>query len=182
MSSDKTKPNWTARIALLALVPVLVGGLWSFAKASRGPHAAATGCRGFAAEAHKLLDSRDTAALSGKFAPGDRVHLAIDFAGPGHRWEFTGVLGKIKTADMTGPVIYTQGTTSEWHVGIFGSTTPSHAADIDIVSGFGRLNLEIDVTAAGDGTITISKTGSASSATPPKLAGASCNASAAPAG
>src|SRR3954465_9455122 len=167
MSSGKTKPDWTGRIALLAMVPVLAGGLWSFAIASRAQssNAAATNCRGFEAEAHKLLDSRDAAALSGPFAPGDRVHLAIDFAGPGHRWEFTGVLGKIKKADMTGAGRYRKRIRSERHIGIFGSSTPSHTAGLDIVTGSGRLNVEIEVAAAGDGAIKISKTGSAPSTT-----------------
>src|SRR6185436_603757 len=98
--------NWTARIALLAMVPVLVGGLWSFNTASRAQssNAAATSCRGFASDAHKLFDKGDTAALSGTFAPGDRVQLAIDFASAGYRWEFTGVLGKVRKAEVAGPV------------------------------------------------------------------------------
>jgi hypothetical protein len=176
MLSGKT----TARIALLALVPVLVGGLWSFAKASRAPHA--TGCRGFEAEAHKMFDKGDTAALSASFAPGDRVQLAIDFAGPGYRWEFTGVLGKVKKADVTGPVhvIYHNGIIFKKHISLFGSTT-SHTAYGDIALGYGRLNVEIDVTAAGAGAIAISKTGGESSSAPPKFASASCIAAAVPA-
>jgi|SRR5262249_19623768 len=173
MLRDNTEPNWTARIALFAMVLALVGGLWLFNKANRDmepPTAVATSCSGFEADAHKLFDKGDTAALSGTFAPGDHVHLAIDFEGVGYSWELTGVLAK--KPDVTGSgwfTTVTRRTTST-------TSTTSHGD----ISGFARLEVELDVTTAGDGAIKIKKTSSVPSFTPPRVASASCNASTRP--
>jgi hypothetical protein len=53
------------------------------------PTVIATSCSGFEADAHKLFDKRGNAALSGTFAAGDHVHLAIDLRDAGYSWENT---------------------------------------------------------------------------------------------
>jgi hypothetical protein len=179
MLRDNTEPNWTARIiALFAMVLALVGGLWLFNKANRDtepPTVVATSCSGFEADAHKLFDKGDTAALSGTFARGDHVHLAIDFEGVGYSWELTGVLAKAKKAHVTGSGSSTKVTRSV----SFSTSTTSITSTVSRgdISGFARLDVEIDVTTAGDGAITIKKASSVPSFTPPRVASASCNAS-----
>jgi hypothetical protein len=104
MSTNNAEPVRKARItALFAMVLALAGGLSLFNRAhgdteppavvTEPPIVVATSCSGFEADAHKVFDGRDIAALSGTFAPGDHVHLAIDFKGVGYSWELTGVLG-----------------------------------------------------------------------------------------
>jgi hypothetical protein len=160
------------------MVPVLAGGLWLFNKANRdmeSPTAVATSCSGFEADAQKLFDKGDTAALSGTFAPGDHVHLAIDLNGLGYSWELTGVLGK--KPDVTGSGWFESGTertistTTSRTSTMFNTSTVSRGD----ITGFARLEVEIDVTTAGDGAITISKTSSMPSFA--RVAIASCNAS-----
>src|SRR5262249_30046526 len=125
MLRDNTKPNRAARtaavqfvtviFALVAVVLAVVGGLWLllFDKANADtepPIVIASGCSRFEADAHKLFDNGETAALSSTFAPGDHVHLAIDFEGVGYSWELTGALAK-KPA-VTGSGWFTTFTTS----------------------------------------------------------------------
>ena len=99
--------NWTGRIAAsLAIVVALSGGLWLSDKASGGTEPAtaiATSCTGFKADAGKLFDNGDSTALKGTFAPGDHVHLMIDFKGAGYSWELTGALGKKPDVTSNGP-------------------------------------------------------------------------------
>ena len=65
------------------------------------PVVVTTSCGGFSADAHKLLAFGDSRTLSGVFAPGDHVHLAVDFEGRGYSWKLNGVLGTAR-ADVTG--------------------------------------------------------------------------------
>jgi len=190
MSTDNTKPNGTTRIiALSVMAVVLVAGLGLFNLANRDTKsstadtksaaAVATSCSGFEADARKL-GKADTAALTGTFAPGDRVHLAIDINGAAYSWELTGVLGaepKLTrpywfswyTYDMDRKTTFTpaSGSTPEsW-------STTAHGK----ISGFARMEVDIDVTAAGDGAITFSRTGSAPLPTSLRVVSASCSAS-----
>lgn len=158
------------------MVLALVGGLWLFNKANRDAEpltVVATSCSGFEADAQKLFDKGETAALSGTFAPGDQVQLAIDFNGVGYSWELTGVLAKAKKAEVTGAGSSTTGSFS------FSTSTKSITSTVSRgdISGFATLDVEIDVTTAGDGAITIKKTSSVPSFKPPRVTSASCNAS-----
>src|SRR6266566_4744248 len=87
---------WKVRIfAVWAIVLALAGGLSLFNKANGGTEpapAVTANCSEFEANARKLFDQGDTATLRGTFAPGDHVHLAIDFNGVDYSWESTGVL------------------------------------------------------------------------------------------
>lgn len=184
MPNDNARPNWAARIAVLAIVPVLAGGLWLFNKTAGYAEpldARASGCAGFEAAAQKLFEQGDTGTLSGTFAPGERVHLTIDFKGAG-TWESTGVLGlaesKVNSLGAA-PVIFT---TSRSFKRSFGGLInllrdpPASNASGGTVNGAARLDLEINVTAAGAGTITINKTESRPSSSPPTVATATCSA------
>ncbi len=115
MVKDDTQPDWTPRIiAAFAMGLVLAGGLSFFNGASRATEPAgpvATSCSGFADDVLKLFNNGDTAVLSGTFAPGDHVHLAIDFRGIGYSWQLTGALGSAKT-DVTGSGSFTAVTES----------------------------------------------------------------------
>jgi hypothetical protein len=140
---------------------------------------AATNCRGFESDARRLFENRDGAALSGTFAPGDHVRLAIDFTGVDFTWELTGVLGTAKNVGEFGTgAKFTRSTKSITQIKFIpftrSSTTTLHSGT---VSGTGILDLEIDVTKAGDGAITINRTGSAPSFRPPRVALARCNGS-----
>jgi hypothetical protein len=175
MLKDNTRPNWTARmIAAFAVVLAAGGGLWAFNTANGAtepPIVVATSCSGFEAAAQKLFDQGDTAALSGTFAPGDRVQLAIDFNGVGYSWEMTGVLATPKKTDVTG------GSSSTFTRSIsfsIANTSITSAVARGDVSGSARLELEVDVTTAGAGAITVKKTGSMPSFTAPRVASASC--------
>ena len=98
MSTNNSESSWKARsIALFAMVLAVVGGLSLINKPNLDTEpviAVAANCSEFAANAHKLFDQGDTATLRGTFAPGDHVHLAIDFKGAGYSWDATGVLEK----------------------------------------------------------------------------------------
>ena len=175
MLPDYTKSSPRARIALLATTLALVGALWLFTESNRDTEPAtviATSCGGFEADAHKLFDKGDSAALRGRFAPGDHVHLAIDFKGVGYSWELTGVI--IKEPDVTGSGRWTTVTRS------IKSTTPTNSTFLTLsrgdISGLARLEVEVDVITAGDGAITINKTSAVPSLTPPRVVSASCNA------
>jgi hypothetical protein len=110
MVSGNTAPDRTARIvSLLAMVVALAGGLWLFNPASRDTEAAAvvaTGCSGFAADAKTMFDKGDSVMLSGAFAPGDHVHLAIDFKGARYGWQLTGAPASEKS-EVTGSGAFT---------------------------------------------------------------------------
>jgi len=176
MSNDDTKPNWTARaIAACAVVLALVGGVSLLSKANGTTKPVrvtiATSCNGFETDARKAFDKGDIAELSGKFAPGDRVHLAIDIAGVGYTWELSGVLAKRKTATTNG--------TSSYSTSVFtASLATINGAKVarGRISGYTTLELDIDVTEAGDGAITFSS-GSLSVPMWPNVASASCTAS-----
>ena len=195
MSSNNTGRNWITRIALLAILPAFAGGLWLVSKAAggTGPFAAATSCHGFTVGAHQSSAKGDTMVLRGAFAPGDHVHLAIDFDGVvSHSWEVTGALAKM--VDPTGrgafrvtkaseSTIWTVDNKSDTYIPpklLPGSTSTVSGGTVR-GTGFARLEVEVDVTTAGAGVITISKTsGSAASSAPPKLAVASCSAASPP--
>src|SRR5262249_54142659 len=157
MLEDNTMPNWKARIALFAMVPVVVGGLWLFNMANRDTKPStvvAISCSGFEAEAHQLFDKGDIAVLHGTFAPGDHVHLAIDFNGVGYSWELTGVL--TTKPDVLGfgwskTSTFTKSTQSKT------ATKPTFTTSHGKISGFARLEVDVDVTTGGDGAITINK-------------------------
>lgn len=182
MLTKSAKPAWKVRnIALLAMVLALVGGfsLSSKANLDTEPATAASGsCSEFEAKARKLFDQGvDTATLSGTFAPGDHVHLMIDFNGVAYSWELSGVLGKMP--NLSG---------SRWFSWLVGykytarnkaTYSPDHQLISSVstgkISGFASLEVKLDVATAGDGAITIKKTGGPSLS--PKLVIASCKAS-----
>jgi hypothetical protein len=170
MLKENTESNWTGRIAAsLAIVVALSGGLWLSAKASGGTEPAtsiaiATSCTGFKADAEKLFDNGDSTALKGTFARGDHVHLIIDFKGAGYSWEVNGALGKTPDVTGTGPfskyITYTYSKPADDNSA---STSSTHAKLImsrGTISGFARLDLELDVANAGEGAIAINRTGS----------------------
>jgi hypothetical protein len=175
MSLDDAKQNWTGRIlGSFAVVLVVAGGLWLFNKESSHAQpatAVATSCSGFAADAHKLFDAGEGAALRGTFAPGDQVHLAIDLNGVGYSWELTGVLGK--KPNVTG---------SGWfdsfarHRSMSTRSITSNASTVSRgeISGYAKLHVEVDVATAGEGAIAIKS--NASSLSLPRVASASCSA------
>jgi hypothetical protein len=186
MLKDDTKSNWTGRIgAALAVVVALSGGLWLSENASGGTEPAtaiATSCTRFEADADKLFDNGDRTALSGTFARGDHVHLIIDFKGAGYSWELTGALGKTPDVTSTGPfskyVTYTYSKPADDD----SASTPSTSAKLIMsrgtISGFARLDLELDVANAGEGAITINRAGSVPSIA--KVALATCKAATRP--
>jgi hypothetical protein len=158
-----------------------VGGLYLLDKASfetQPSTAVASGCREFEAEVLKLFGKGDSAALNGTFAPGDHVHMVIDFTGVDFSWKLTGVLGKAKKADVFGTgARFTKDIASTTQIRFIPyprSTTTTLLSGT--VSGTGKLDLAIDVTTAGKGAIAIERTSSAPSSTPPRVAIASCNA------
>jgi hypothetical protein len=191
---------------LYAVVLALVAGLWLFHKASRdtesptavatSPAVVTTSCRGFAADAFKLFDKGDTATLSGTFAPGDRVHLEIDFRGVGYAWELTGVLAKAEAVHANGSLWYAKVATYSLESASGSSATTMRVANPAVreeiwntepnatgkvvhgnFSGFARLEVDIDVTTAGEGLITVDKASSVQLFTPPTVVSASCIAS-----
>jgi hypothetical protein len=184
MLKDDTKSNWTARIAAsLAMVVALSGGLWLSDKASGGTEPAtataiATSCTKFNADAGKLFDNGDRTALTGTFARGDHVHLIIDFKGAGYSWELTGALGKTPDVTGTGPfskyVTYTYSKPADDNAASTPSTPAKLIMSRGTISGFARLDLELDVASAGEGAITINRTGSVPSFA--RVAIASCKA------
>jgi hypothetical protein len=167
-------------VTVLAMAVAVVGALSLLDKAGSDTEpsgAVATTCGGFEAAARKLFDNGDSAALSGKFAPGDHVRLVIDFTGVDLSWKLTGVLGNAKKADVFGTgAIFTKdihSTTDIKFIPYPRSTTTTLLSGT--VRGTGKLDLEIDVTAAGDGALTIDRASSTPS-TPPSVAIAHCNA------
>jgi hypothetical protein len=207
MAKDNMHPDWTPRIiATCAIVFAIGGGVAIVDKPSRDTNPAAavtTNCRGFAGNARELNRGDDTATLRGTFAPGDHVHLAVDFKGVGYSWNLSGVLGVAKT-DVTGsgvfqtnatstetntesdPPIHTTSVSFEAGAGTSGmivSTRPeahkyarsTTSGDVHgDISGLARLEVDVEVTAPGEGAITINETGSLPVALPPRVAAATC--------
>ncbi len=171
-----------------AVVLALGVSVWVLGSANRAASAAvASGCTTFAADAAKLFEQGESAALRGTFAPGDHVHLAIDFNGSGYAWETTGAIGQApKVRGDRRLITYTDETT---HIDIPGVvaaifTKPTSTTFITShgdISGAARLEVEVDVAKAGEGAITIRKTGGVPSMTPPRVAIASCSAARGPA-
>jgi hypothetical protein len=180
MVKDDAVSDWTARIAASFAFAVLAlfGGVWWFSQANYDTTPAtvvATSCSQFGTDALKLFDKGNNATLRGTFAPGDHVHLAIDLNGVGYSWELDGVLVKTKKVNVTGSGVfaeYTRATSTKVTTSTTsGTTTSAHGS----VNGYARLNVDIDVIAAGDGAITFNK--ALLALTPPKVVGASCEAS-----
>ena len=178
MSTNNPKRAWKVQIiAVSAMVLAVVGGLSLFNKANDDAEpttAVATNCSEFEANAHKLFDQGDTATLRGTFAPGDHVHLAIDFNGAGYTWDATGVLGKepnLIRSGWFGWYDYTMNTKTTSTPSLISSE--SHGK----ITAFARLEVELDVTTAGDGTLTIKKISRSPLLISPKVAIASCKAS-----
>jgi len=168
MSIRKVVLICTAVIALPAIGLAALGGglllLWRSA-----PNVVTADCGAFAAHAPKLFDECDNAVLSGRFEAGDRVHLAIDFKGVGYEYVLTGVIAE--RPNVTGD--------GWWR--LFRRETKRPAATDSIVSsgyiaGFLTMDLQVDVKAAGDGAIVISKTSSLPSFESPRVTIASCKA------
>jgi hypothetical protein len=178
MLTDNTKQIWTARgIAAAAIVLASVGGLWVSNKINRAaePRAAVTtSCSGFEAAALKLFEKGDTATLTGTFAPGDHVHLEIDFKGVGYSWELTGALGKAPLVTSTGPFTFTYSNTRST---VTLSPPSKSAVSHGTIDGFAKLELDVDVTTAGEGVLTINKTSSMSLLPSPSVVHATCDAS-----
>jgi hypothetical protein len=167
--TDTAEPILKPRtIALFAVVVAVAGGVWWwFNKADSDTKpliAVATSCKGFAADARKLFDNGDAVTLSGTFAPGEQVQLAIDLWGVGYAWELTGVLAKKPEVTGTGSFLSVIGSTS----------TSTSTVYLGKISGSARLDVELNVETAGDGAITIRKTGSLPSFTRPRVSSASC--------
>ena len=131
VNDNNTQPDWTPRIiATFAMVLSLREG-YRFSMeqtASRSLPSLWTSCGGFTADALRLFDNGDTAVLSGTFAPGDHVHLAIDFRGVGYSWKLTGALGAAKT-DVTGSGSFTAVTESTSTKTTSGSTSTRSTTD-----------------------------------------------------
>ena len=193
----------TRLLGLSAAIIAVAGGLWQFSRPSRAAEssaAVATSCGGFAADAQRLFSKSDAAAMSGTFAPGDHVRLVISFTGVGYSWELTGVLAMANKARVTGAgdftsvtrsvstdaptSIYTTSRSIARSFGLsvvhdvpaarFEYTSERKAASRGEISGFARLEMDIDVTAAGDGTIKIDKADSVPLPLPPRIVSASC--------
>ena len=102
------------------------------------------------------------------------MHLAIDFKGVGYVWELTGALATAKK-DVTGSGSFTTVTKSKSTstAATSSTSTISHGE----ISGFATLDVESDITAAGDGGIVITNTNSLPPVALPTVASASCEAS-----
>jgi len=210
MANDKIQPDWTPRImAAFAIVLTVAGGMAFAGGTSRDTDRTAvvtTNCRGFAPNASEPFNrANDTTTLRGTFAPGDHVHLAVDFMGVGYSWTLTGALGVAET-DVTGSGVFQTNATStetstesdppisttdiafEAAAGLSGmsvgtrpeahkyaKSTTSGEVHGDI-SGSARLEVDVEVTAAGEGAITINEAGSLRLALPPRIVAATCTA------
>ena len=114
VNDDNTQPDWTPRIiATFAMVRCPCGRAIVFQWSK--PRHGSLPSRQAAVDSRlmhiRLFDNGDTAVLSGTFAPGDHVHLAIDFRGIGYSWKLTGALGAAET-DVTGSGSFTAVTES----------------------------------------------------------------------
>jgi hypothetical protein len=166
------------RIALSVVVVVLAGGAW-FSHASRAPTAVATSCTGFEADARTLFERGGAVALNGTFAAGDHVHLTIDLNDVGYAWELKGVMAKEPDLKGSGHggTTHTVVTTTRPTT----ATPPSITGSTGSASGYSRMDMDIVVTATGDGGITIRKTGLLSWFVSPRVLGANCTNPARPA-
>jgi len=206
MTNDTTPPDWTPGIiATFWIVVALMGGALSVAGSTRIAPAvsATTTCAGFADDARKSFNNGANVTLNGPFAPGDHVHLAIDFKGIGYSWKAAGVLGAAKT-DVTGSGWFETDTTftetktdPDWPEETttisfdaaasasgqsISTEPPAHKYDKSTtvgesrgdIDGITRLDIDVEVAAAGDGAITISQRGSWMFAVSQKVAIASC--------
>ena len=179
---DDTKSNWTGvTAASLVIVAAFSGWLWLSDKASGGTEPAtviATSCTTFKDDAGKLFDNGDHIALKGTFARGDHVHLIIDFRGAGYSWEVSGALGKTPEVTSTGPfskyLTYTYSKPADDNSASTSSKPARLIMSRGTISGFARLDVELDVVSAGEGTITINRTSSVPSIA--RVALATCNA------
>lgn len=192
----------TRNIAVFATVFALAGGLWWFTKAKAAAQPAdvvTTSCRGFADDAHQLLSK---GGIGGTFAAGDRVHLVIYFTGTDYRWESTGVFAASNTAQVNGAgtfrsVMWSTSTdpatginkqirTKKWSYGFnvehavpkakFDHTDHRLAQSHGAISGFAKLEMDVEVATAGEGTIKINTTNSVPLPTSPIIATARCDA------
>jgi hypothetical protein len=188
MSTDIAASDRRDRIIILSAIffVAVVGALSWFDAANSAtepsttvtepPTIIATSCSGFESDAHQMFDKSGNTALRGTFAPGDRVHLAIDLRGAGLSWEATGVLGE-------GPHVmpsfwYALFRTTKLHTHTTTTHTLARASrpeSTTIVSngtidGYARWEMDVDVATAGEGAITVNQT----SIVPPKIAIASC--------
>lgn len=204
MSNDTTRQVRPWQVSAAVSIVLAVAGGASLFGPSRAtePAVVATSCSGFSADAHKLLAFGDSRTLSGAFAPGDHVHLVVDFKGRGYSWKLNGVLGTAK-ADVTGsgwfetnatstettttnPPIYITETTFEAAASISGNSisrkppTPEYKNSTmsgeahGTITGLVRLDFDADVAAAGDGAITIDEAGSLPLIIPPRIVSATC--------
>ncbi|CAN7754394.1 hypothetical protein LJR220_002462 [Bradyrhizobium sp. LjRoot220] len=178
MLTNNTQPPWKARnIALLAMVLAVAGGLSLFNKATGHTEpvtAGTTNCIEFEANARKLFDQDgDTATLRGTFAPGDHVHVVIDFNGVDYSWQSTGVLGTMPKVSGSRWFSWLSGYKYKMHTKA--TYSPEHTLISSVsdgkVTGFAKFEVKLDVATAGDGAITLKKTGSGLL---PKVVIASC--------
>jgi hypothetical protein len=172
MPSDNTQPDRTDRIiALVATALAVVGGLWWFANRESEPATTiATSCSGFAADGQGMFDKGGSAMLSGTFAPGEKVHLAIDLQGIGYSWELTGALAKDPV--LNGSAVGW----AKWKIHSESTTSTSGVTETAVSRGRGsgtaRWELDVDVSTAEAGAITMRK--APFSLTSPKVVEASC--------
>lgn len=186
MSNGRTKAHWTTRtLTSFAVVAALTAVLWLLSDEADGAAQTVTSvgttCSRFDADARQQFEKGGATALTGTFASGDHVHLIVDFRG-GYAWKVGGALGKEPEVTRTGPFTYTFTYTLS-NVTLFpGSTPPSTTSTTSsgTIKGFARLDLELDVTNAGEGTIEVSRTGKALPFLSPKVAVASCKAATSP--
>lgn len=170
--SGVSKAEWAARIALFGTLTVVAGAVLLFNTVTSNAEraAAAASCSGFADNAQRLFENGNAGTLSGTFMPGDHIHMAIEFK-TAASWTSTGVFGVVTDLHVRSavPVIYTKETTSSWSFGgLINWLRPKPV--LHVTSGKldrpARLELEIDVTKAGAGEITLEQTGSESSERP----------------
>jgi hypothetical protein len=190
MSRDNTAPDRKARIiALSATVLAVVGGLSLFntaqgeteapAAVTESPTVLATSCNGFEADAHRLFDKGGTAVLSGTFARGDHLHLAINLKDAGFSWKATGALAVWPhvTPSILWVILLR---TTKWHIHTTTTSKPASAsapgfsstASDGEINGYARWEFDFDVATAGDSALTINPTRNGPN--PPRVAIASC--------
>jgi hypothetical protein len=171
----KHKAGWTTAIALSVMVLGIAGAVF----VKRGaPAVVTTSCNELAVDAQKLFARGDTAVLSGRFTPGDHLHLVIDFKGVGYKYVLTGVIAEQPW--VTGRGWWRSFTRQTVQPEFPGSTSTKSIISTGDLTGLLRMDLEMNVTTAGEGAIIVSKTNSVPSLTAPKVVTASCNAAAPP--
>jgi hypothetical protein len=204
MSNNITRPiqPWKISAAVSLVLAIAIGATLFEASRAADTAVVTTSCSGFSADARNLLAMGTTRTLSGAFAPGDHVHLAVDFKGTGYSGKLNGVLGTAR-ADVTGSGWFesnatsTETTEAKPRISI---TDVSFAAAASIsgnsisakppspeyknstisgeahgtITGLARLDVDIDVAAAGDGAITIDQAGSVPLLIAPRILSATC--------